>query len=88
MSLVKKRKLFHLFGLAGSPRKEFFRGLSYATISFAQLSLKAKPRINPKSQLSSELKKEILLQEFGTLKEYVETKKIEESGFFTEKKSS
>jgi len=72
MSSVKKRRLFHLFGLASSPRKEFFRALSYATISFTRLSLKTKPQIFSNSQLTPELKREILLKEFGTLSEYVD----------------
>lgn len=71
MSSVKRRKLFHLFGLASSPGKGFFRGLSRATISFSRLSLKTKPQAPANSQLAPELKREILLQEFGTLKEHV-----------------
>jgi len=72
MSSVKKRKLLNLFDLASSPRKEFFRGLSSATISFTRLCLKDKPQINSDNQLAPELKREILLREFGTLSEYVD----------------
>ena len=75
MSTAEKRKLFQSLGRISSYlNKEFFRGISCATVGFMTLSTKVKKERACIDDLDPELKKKILREEFGILSDYLRCK--------------